>query len=128
MRRSVALALTCALLAAPAAAQEVAGTVVETSGAPLGGALVTLLDGSGRVVATASSRPDGSFILRAPSAGEYRVKAERIGHATAVSAPLTLRAGETASLRLASAGKGVQLEGLQVAAAEIPSRQARASD
>ncbi|CAA9308249.1 MAG: hypothetical protein AVDCRST_MAG68-1026 [uncultured Gemmatimonadetes bacterium] len=119
MRRSLVLALTGSLLAGTAAAQGVAGTLVEASGTPLGGALVTLLDGGGKVVATASSRPDGSFVLRAPSAGEYRVKAERIGHATTLSAPLALRAGETTSLRLASAaGKGVQLEGLQVSAGE----------
>jgi hypothetical protein len=118
MRPSLVLALACSLCAAPAAAQAVAGTLVDAGGAPLGGALVTLLDPAGRVVATASSRPDGRFALTAPAAGEYRVRAERIGHATTTSAPLALRAGETSTMRLAAAGGGVQLEGIQVAAGD----------
>ncbi len=118
MRRILVLALACTMIAAPAAAQSVSGTLVDPGGAPLGGALVTLLSSAGRVVATASTRPDGRFALTAPAAGEYRVRAERIGHATTLSPPVALRAGETSSLRLAAAAGGVQLEGIQVAAGE----------
>ncbi|HEY0155044.1 MAG TPA: carboxypeptidase-like regulatory domain-containing protein, partial [Longimicrobium sp.] len=100
MLRTMALVLACSAVPAALASQTVAGTLVAADrGTPLAGATVTLLDEGGRAVAAASSRANGGFTLTAPAAGRYRVRAERVGHASTLSAPITLAAGETFTLR-----------------------------
>lgn len=119
MRRLLAIVLACTAAPAAAGAQAVSGTLVNGPGATGNGSvMVALLDGAGRVVATAPAAADGTFTLSAPAAGVYRVRAERIGRATTLSAPVTLRAGETTALRMGAPGQGVQLEGIRVGATE----------
>jgi hypothetical protein len=113
-------ALVCAALLFPqcAAAQTVTGTVVnEAGGAPVRGALVSLLDAAGKRVGSALTDAQGAFALRAPGPGEFRVRAERVGMSSASSEPLPLAAGETRVLRLAARSMAVMLEGIQVQAA-----------
>ena len=114
-------ALVCAALLFPhrTAAQTVSGTVVnEAGGAPVRGALVSLLDAAGKRVGSALTDAQGAFALRAPAAGEFRVRAERVGMSSAASEPLPLAAGEARVLRLATRSVAVMLEGIQVQAGD----------
>ena len=93
-RATVAALLT---VCSTAGAQVVRGTVVvEGSGAPVRGAVVTLLTPAGaeagRRVLTDS---DGSFAMRAPSAGSYVVEARAIGYAPRRTGARPVAAGET---------------------------------
>src|SRR4051812_19227115 len=110
MRRSTLLLASLLLAALPAglAAQGVTGTVVDgRSGAPVPGALVTLVSDDGRVQARVLADRAGTFALRAPAAGRYTLRAERVGYATASSPPLELGAGQVVTYRLAPpAGRG----------------------
>lgn len=75
-RRLRSFSYAAALLAAPAAltAQTVQGRLVAGRvEAPVGGALVQLLDSAGVVVGRAASSPSGGFSVRAPRAGTYHV-------------------------------------------------------
>jgi Carboxypeptidase regulatory-like domain len=114
LRRAWALCAAALLaLAAPAAAQAVIGELVErTTGAPVGGAVVVLLDAEGTQRASALTGPTGVFALRAPAPGTYRLRAERVGYASTLSPPLELAAGQTVRHRLVSAEAAVQLDAL----------------
>jgi hypothetical protein len=48
---------------------------------PLPGVVVTLLDGEGRTLDTSSSNADGSFVLTAPTAGSFTLKAALVAFA-----------------------------------------------
>ena len=56
-------------------AQTLSGTVVESTGAAVGAVTVTLRSRDGDVVGEAQSAADGSYQLRIPAAGEYRLHA-----------------------------------------------------
>jgi Carboxypeptidase regulatory-like domain len=105
VKRLLVLALTslCASLCARSVrAQLVRGTVTEsTSRGPVAGVLVELFaagesapPGTGRA-ASALSAVDGTFALRAPAPGRYRLVAKRIGVRRFDGAPFTLAPGET---------------------------------
>ncbi|HEX2078182.1 MAG TPA: carboxypeptidase-like regulatory domain-containing protein [Longimicrobium sp.] len=116
-RRLASALLGLALaLAAPARAQSVAGSFVDADGTPIPSARVALQDESGRVVHAALTDASGRFTLRAPAAGRYVLRGERIGYASTVSEPLQLAAGEQASHRLVAIGQRVLLEAVVVAA------------
>lgn len=101
--------------ASPLAAQAVRGELTEEGTRLLvGGARVVLLDAAGKERAAALSGPDGRFLLSAPEAGAYTLRAERIGHAAASSPVLRLAAGDTVEHRLAVPAQVVMLEGLVV--------------
>jgi hypothetical protein len=132
--RSIRIVVQLLILIAcapPLAAQAVQGRLVEEGNrAPVARALVSLIDGAGRAVATAQTRPDGGFTLTAPAPGTYRVRAERVGRAATVSDALALAAGQTHPLELAARGEAVMLEGIVAAAGERacsvrPDREAR---
>jgi hypothetical protein len=119
MRLSLAIVLACCAIPGALASQTVLGTLVRADGgAPLAGATVTLLDDQGRPVAAAASRANGGFTLTAPAAGRYRVRADRVGHASTTSPAIALAAGETFTLRLEAGGRGVQLEGIKATAGD----------
>jgi hypothetical protein len=68
------------------AAQAVRGELVEEgSGTPIEGALVVLIDGNARQVAGSLTDRNGRFSITPPIPGEYRLRAERIGHASTLS-------------------------------------------
>ncbi|MDF1503374.1 carboxypeptidase-like regulatory domain-containing protein [Roseisolibacter sp. H3M3-2] len=113
------LALLAALLApAAAGAQTVVGQVVDgADGAPLASAVVSLLD-TGRVrVAGVLTDSAGRFTLRAPGAGSWTVRADRVGSASAASEPLVLGVGDSVSIRLAL-GAAARLSAVRVTARE----------
>lgn len=68
--------LACAALRAQVA---IAGRVVDENGAAVGGAIVELRAVAGAFLATVSSDPAGNFRASLPAAGEYRIRAERVG-------------------------------------------------
>lgn len=68
-------------LAGPAAAQVVAGRVVEAGeGGPVGGVVVELTDLDGASVATELTGVDGAFSLEAPQPGMFLVRASAPGY------------------------------------------------
>lgn len=111
--RILPAAFLAALLAAvPAAAQTVQGRLVDPAGAPVSQVLVVLLDGSGRQVAESLTDRAGGYTLRAPAAGRYALRAERVGFAATVSPPFELAAGERAERRLVWEARRVTLQEL----------------
>jgi hypothetical protein len=98
--RLFSLLLAALLAAVPAASQAVEGRVTESQTLqPVFGAQVTLLDAADEVVASGVTDAAGAFRLQAPGAGEFRLRAERVG----------LRSTLTRAVALAP-GEGVQVE------------------
>jgi hypothetical protein len=86
IRRILALAIVCA---APAAAQSVSG-IVSRGGLPVEGAIVALVDASGREINRVVSRDDGRYTI--PSApGSYSLRIIQIGWRPTVAGPFELR-------------------------------------
>ncbi|HET7228876.1 MAG TPA: carboxypeptidase regulatory-like domain-containing protein [Longimicrobium sp.] len=106
------LVFSAALCALPLRAQTVRGTFVDLSGGPVVGARAILRDTAGREVAAAHAGPDGAFTLRAPAAGSYVVRVERIGYATTETAPVALGDGETVERRITAAPGRIVLEAI----------------
>ena len=112
-RGCLALAL---LLAFPAMAhaQVVRGRLVDqASGRPLEGAMI-VLTGPGGDVASVLSDALGRFSVRAPEAGTFALRADRIGHASTTLEPFPLGVGDTLEVRMAALVSPVALEGLEV--------------
>jgi hypothetical protein len=74
--------------------QQVSGTAqISESRASSPGTTIVLVSPSGVIIAGTLSRPDGRYLLRAPSPGRYRVRARRLGFAPDSSDELTFSAG-----------------------------------
>jgi hypothetical protein len=114
--RLLPLVLLALALASPAGAQAVSGRFVDADGTPIPSARVALQSEAGAVVHAVLTGPDGQFALRAPAAGRYVLRGERIGYASTLSEPLALAAGEQATHRLVAAGQRVLLDAIVVAA------------
>jgi len=72
-------------------AQQVVGRAVrEADGTPLLEALIVLLDDRGQEQARTVTSPTGGFELRAPGAGRYRLRVQRIGQRGWEAPPLDL--------------------------------------
>jgi hypothetical protein len=80
---------------------------------PLEGALL-VLQGPGGDVETVLSNASGRFLLRAPTPGTYTVRADRIGHASTLSDPISLAQGETVDLRMVAQVRAIELATLEV--------------
>lgn len=101
--------------AAPAAAQMVIGQLVEEStGDPLEGAFVVLIDSAGGEHGGVLTNDEGRFFLRAPAAGDYRLRVERIGFSTRLSEPLALVVGETTTHKMRLSFEAIALEEIRV--------------
>ncbi len=83
------------------------------TGLPLEGAMMVLLSGS-QEGTMALTNAAGRFLIRAPAPGSYRVRADRIGHASTLSNPFTLAAGDTVDLRMVAEVQAIRLEGLEI--------------
>jgi len=98
------------------AAQSVAGRVLEDGTLqPVPFASAALVDSADNVVASVVADSLGSFFLRADP-GSYRLRAQRIGYATATSEPILLRRDEPVIVELRLSVSGVPLEPLIVRA------------
>ncbi|HYJ78530.1 MAG TPA: carboxypeptidase-like regulatory domain-containing protein, partial [Longimicrobiaceae bacterium] len=118
MRTSVPSCLTLAaisLFPALAGAQTVRGELVERgSGQPIRAAMVLLLDSAGARRVAALTDSAGRFELRAPAAGTYRLRAERVGFRSTVSPPLALGAGQVRAYRMEGDPVAVSLAEVRV--------------
>jgi Carboxypeptidase regulatory-like domain/TonB-dependent Receptor Plug Domain len=117
----------------PAAGQVVAGYVRDgTTGQPVEGAFVQLLSARGAGASAAASAPRatasdsvlaavlsdsaGFYALRAPAAGMYSVRVERIGYATTTTGPVRVAAGGSAAGHVALLPEAFVLPRLEVRA------------
>jgi len=102
-RRLASLLIVAGLFCVPAylPAQIVQGQVVDSiSEMPVARGFVVLLDSIGNEVARSIAGGDGTFTLRAPTGGLYRLRSERIGFRAFLSDSLSLQDGETVDLSL----------------------------
>ncbi|MCC6244821.1 MAG: carboxypeptidase regulatory-like domain-containing protein [Gemmatimonadaceae bacterium] len=85
-----------------AVAQSVRGTVVQNDSTSLASGAVVLLLGATNdsTFARAVTSSRGTFLLRAPRAGAYRVRVLRLGQAPTTSARLALVGSETQEVRI----------------------------
>lgn len=113
--------LAAALLAAvPAAAQVLEGRVTESQTLqPVVGARVTLLDETGEAVASAVTDAQGAFRLQSPGAGEFRLRAERVGLRATLTRTVGLAPGEAVQVEVRMAPEPVVLDSAVVA---VPQR------
>lgn len=111
---AAAMAVVALVLMAPAvgSAQTVTGRVTDDDGAPVRGALVRLLDDEGSARAGVLSNEEGWYVLRAPAAGPYRLSAQRIGLASAVTEVLELEAGGSYQRSFELRAAPIALEGI----------------
>ncbi len=114
------LALLWLLVGFPqsAHAQLVRGRLVDAAGGSgIGGAMVSLVDQSGRAVERVLTRsPSGLFQLSAPYPGQYSVRADRIGYASTLSESFGLAATDTMTIELIARIEPVSLRGIEAEA------------
>jgi hypothetical protein len=113
-----ALLSLIALVAMPRAlaAQAVRGTVQDAAKRPVSGVVLSLLDSTNTVVARALSDERGEFRMLAPRSGTVRIRGQRIGYVSTLSAPMVLEAGATSSPVVTLEGTQVQLATVRVVA------------
>jgi hypothetical protein len=118
--KNIGTACLAALLAAtPLSAQFARGIITERdSGAPLNGAFVVLLDAAGRQRNAVLSDDRGNYVMRAPEAGAFRIRAELIGHESVI----------TPRFDVPAAGPAIVNVQLGVAAIELAAVEASAGD
>lgn len=105
--------------ASPAGGQTVRGTLVEEgTDRAIAGAFVVLEDSVGQSLSATLTGSAGTWLLRAPAAGSYRLRADRIGYASVTSELLELGEGEDATYRLAVAVAPIGLSELAVEGAD----------
>lgn len=110
-----ALAFLGFLSPGPAEAQTVQGQLLDRdTGQPVEGALVLLLGSDGKEFDGYLSNDAGRFLLRAPEAGTYLVRADRIGYETVSSEAFSLAPRQIFGLRLEMAETAIQLDELRV--------------
>jgi len=80
--------------------QTLRGTVATPQGAPVPGALFTLLDESGRPVGTTVTNARGEFWFETANGGRYALQVERIGQPTFTGEPFTIDSEATLTLTL----------------------------
>lgn len=114
MLRLVVALLPLLVLPVPLSAQTVTGHVTAASGEAVSGAFVRLLDRSDSTVHGTLSDARGRFTLRAPAAGEYRLRAEMIGRRSHTSEILTLQTGSAVDVPVVLASEAIPLTGIEV--------------
>ncbi len=96
-------------------AQAVRGRLLDaSSGEPVAGALIVLLDADGSEVISTVTSARGTYHLRAPGAGVFSIRAERIGFENSLSNEITILAGETVTEELTAASSAIVLPVLAV--------------
>lgn len=96
-------------------AQAVRGRLLDaSSGEPVAGALIVLLDADGSEVISTVTSARGTYHLRAPGAGVFSIRAERIGFENSLSNEITILAGETVTEELTASSSAIVLPVLAV--------------
>lgn len=117
VRNRFALATAVLVGARVISAQTITGRVAAKSdGAPIAGAIVALIDTTGRAVATKLADDSGAFSFQAPSAGRYSVRVERVGFRSIVSSAYFVRQVDSIHVPLAMSSEGVTLSAIVVSA------------
>ena len=81
MRRAAFVLVLALCRTLPAAAQVVRGVVLEaTSGTPIEGAMLVVMDGGSHVAARILTDATGGFVTKLPRVGTYQVRVDRIGY------------------------------------------------
>lgn len=107
--------LALLLVALPATAQEIRGTVTdEADGVPIATVEVFLEDDGGERRGQAVTDSLGGFQIRAPLPGHYTLTLSRIGYATRSTAPFELARGEVVTLDISLDAAALHLEPLVV--------------
>ncbi len=130
---ALVLGLGIAITATDLHAQVVRGAVTDAaSNARLARVVVTLLDDRGRQTVVATTDSAGSFELRAPRSGSYRLQVALLPYVPFTSDRLELAASETVQLTVRLATGAIPLEPVVVVArgmggrlAEFEKRRAR---
>lgn len=107
--------LTTSVLARPLPAQLVRGRLVDAGEQAAAIVLVRLLAADGHAAAETLSDSTGDFTLRAPGAGQFRLRAERIGFASLDVGPFTVSRDGVALGRIRLATAAVELAPITVA-------------
>ena len=119
-RRLPLLAVLSFLAAAPhsGSGQVVRGRLVDADGDNgIGGAMVSLMDRSGRTLEHVLTRSgSGFFLLRALVPGQHRVRADRIGYASTFSDFFHLTHADTLTIELSARIEPVSLQGVEASA------------
>ncbi len=114
-KRTFIFVILSALAASDLTAQAVRGRLLDASSAePVAGALIVLLDASGAEVASTVTSARGTYHLRAPGAGVFELRAERIGFQNSLSGEITLLADETVTRELTASSSAIVLPVLAV--------------
>lgn len=113
-------ALLLVLVAAPLAAQQVRGRVVDEGGQSVKAATVFLLDGEGRRVVGTHTDDEGAFQLRVPREGSYRLRAQRIGYGEALTDTMQVGGRVSLELTLQLSVRAVALAPLNITAQQHP--------
>jgi hypothetical protein len=107
------------LLGGPVSAQTLRGRVVDAgTTSSVVGAHVMLLDAAGRTLRSVLTNEQGRFQIRAPAAGDYRLRVEMIGRSSTTSEVLAIAAGDARETTLELALAPVSLPGLDVRSSE----------
>lgn len=114
-RATIVATLLSLLVAAPAPAQLVRGTVVDSATLrPISDFTIQLLDSTDTGVAAALAQPEGRFSLRAPAPGRYSLRVLRIGFRRTQTSPFQVGVGETVEQRVRMPQVSVALTGIRV--------------
>jgi hypothetical protein len=118
--RGLALAAALLLAASHVTAQALRGTVIDsTSGRPLSGTQVTVLNASGATVASAMTRVDGSFAFHLGAVGNYQVRVMRIGYASRITQPIAVDTHFASSVQVVLPPNPVPLDTIRVVAGRV---------
>lgn len=117
MLRAILLAglLLQSLIAAPALAQSLRGTLRSPEGRAVPGALFTLLDASGHAAGQTVTGARGEFSFDPGGGGSYALRVERIGQLTFTGDPFTIHPDTTLTLNLQVQSQPVGLGGVRAA-------------
>lgn len=112
---ALALAGTLAPAAAPLAAQVLAGTVTDaTTGRPLAGAQITLMDADTAAHGTTQTDSIGRFALGVPGPGTWTLAIDMLGYHPLISGPIAVADAEAVAVEITLAVDAIPLEPLVV--------------
>ncbi len=98
-------------------AQVVTGRLVDRmERTPIDGAMVWLLDEQDRPRGQVLTNERGAFIVTAPDGGFYKIRADRIGHASSFSELFQVMAGDTIFVPIEAEVEAIQLAAIDVEA------------
>jgi hypothetical protein len=118
--RLLAIVSALVLAAAPAAAQVIRGTVVDSaSGKPVAGAHVRVSVATGTTVGDTATGKDGLFTFHLPAAGDYVLRVSRPGYSARTTEPFTVDTKFVAAVELRLVSSPVALDTLTVVAQEV---------